>query len=304
MGNDRAARIALLGSLNLDLVLHMPRMPEAGETLASDGSAIFCGGKGANQAVACARMGSKVAMIGRLGDDPSASMLRASLEAEGIDHSGVVTTSATASGTAVILLTPDGQNRIMLIGGANAAVSAGDISAQSDAFEGAKLLICQLEVPMDAVTAAIDCARLRGIPVLLNPAPARPLPTELIAKVDYLIPNESEAALLTGIAVHDVETALAAARALRGQGARNVIVTLGAGGILVLDGDGHRHLPALPAEVVDTTAAGDSFIGGFSAGLVEGMALDEAAGLGLKAARICVGRAGAQASLPYRREVA
>lgn len=297
------ARIALLGSLNLDLVLHMPRMPAAGETLASDSSAIFCGGKGANQAVACARMGADVAMIGRLGDDPSATMLRAALTAEGIDDKGVVTTANTASGTAVILLTPDGQNRIMLIGGANAAVSAADIASQADAFEGANLLICQLEVPMDAVNAAIDHARALGIPVLLNPAPARELAAALIAKIDYLIPNEPEAALLTGIAVDGLDSALAAAQALRGHGARNVIVTLGAAGILILDATGHRHLPALPAEVVDTTAAGDSFIGGFAAGIVEGLSLDEAAQLGLRAARVCVGRAGAQAALPYRSEV-
>ena len=297
------ARIALLGSLNLDLVLHMPRMPAAGETLSSDASAIFCGGKGANQAVACARMGADVAMIGRLGDDPSATMLRASLTAEGIDDTGVVTTANTASGTAVILLTPDGQNRIMLIGGANAAVSAADIASQADAFDGAKLLICQLEVPMDAVTAAIDHAGSQGIPVLLNPAPARELPAELIAKIDYLIPNESEATLLTRVTVDGLDTALAAAQLLRAQGARNVIVTLGGSGILILDANGPRHLPALPAEVVDTTAAGDSFIGGFATGIVEGMKLDEAAQLGLRAARVCVGRAGAQAALPYRSEV-
>jgi ribokinase len=303
MGEGSTSRIALLGSLNLDLVLHMPRMPAGGETLASDSSAIFCGGKGANQAVACARMGADVAMIGRLGDDPSATMLRAALVAEGVDHGGVVTTAGTASGTAVILLTPDGQNRIMLIGGANAVVSAADIAAQSAAFDGAKLLICQLEVPLDAVTAAIDHARAQGIPVLLNPAPARELPTELIAKVDYLIPNESEATLLTGIAVDGLESALAAAQALHGQGARNVIVTLGAAGILILDASGHRHLPAPHAKVVDTTAAGDSFIGGFATGIVEGLSLDEAAILGLRAARICVGRAGAQAALPYRSEV-
>jgi ribokinase len=297
------ARIALLGSLNLDLVLHMPRMPAAGETLASDASAIFRGGKGANQAVACARMGAAVSMIGRLGDDPSATMLRAALTAEGIDDKGVATTANTASGTAVILLTPDGQNRIMLIGGANAAVSAADIARQAEAFDGAKLLICQLEVPMDAVDAAIDRAAMLGIPVLLNPAPARGLPAELIAKIDYLIPNESEAALLTGIAVDGLDSALTAAQALRRQGARNVIVTLGASGILILDGDGHRHMPALPAEVVDTTAAGDSFIGGFAAGIVEGLSLDGAAQLGLRAARVCVGRPGAQAALPYRAEV-
>lgn len=295
--------IVVVGSSNTDMMVRAPHLPLPGETIIGDELLISPGGKGANQAVACARMGSKVAMIGRLGDDPSASMLRGSLVAEGIDDSGVIETKGTASGTAVILLTPDGQNRIMLIGGANAAVSASDIETQAGAFDGAKLLVCQLEVPMDAVTAGIERARSHGIPVLLNPAPARPLPPELVAQVDYLIPNESEATLLTGITVQGVDSALTAAQALREQGAKTVIVTLGAGGILILDARGHRHLPALPAEVVDTTAAGDSFIGGFSAGIVEGMTVDAAASLGLKAAQICVGRAGAQASLPYRKEI-
>jgi ribokinase len=300
---DPAQHILVVGSLNFDLVLHAPRMPEAGETLPSDSSASFCGGKGANQAVACARMGAPVAMIGRLGDDLAGHMLRAALAAEAIDLDGVRTLDGVESGVAVILLTPDGQNRIILVAGANALLEPADLAMHAEQFAAAGLLICQLETPIDAVAAAIDRAVARKIPVLLNPAPARALPRELLAKIDFLIPNESEAAALTGLAVTDPVSAEQAALALRAQEAGTVIVTLGAGGILIADDQGCRHKPALPAEVVDTTAAGDSFIGGFATGIFEGLSTDDAADLGLRAARLCVGRRGAQASLPHRVDV-
>ncbi len=295
--------ILVLGSLNLDIVLRMPRMPLAGETLASEHSATFHGGKGANQAVACARMGARVAMLGRLGDDPAAAMLRAGLTQEQIDERAVLATPDTASGTAVIILTPDGQNRILLIAGANARLSPDDVAAHGMLIDTAGLLVCQLEVPLETVTAAVERAAAEGVKVLLNPAPARALPPELLARIDYLIPNETEATLLTGITVFGPESATRAAQALRGQGVGTVVITLGGAGILIADGDGCRHLPALPANVVDTTAAGDSFIGGFATGLVEGLHTDAAARLGLAAARLCVSREGAQAALPRREEL-
>jgi ribokinase len=298
-----APHILVLGSLNLDLVLRVSRMPEAGETLASDASATFCGGKGANQAVACARMGAAVSMIGRIGDDPAGLALRSALREDGIVLEGVETTEQCSSGVAVIVLTPDGQNRILLAAGANARLSPADVAAHSALFDRARLLVCQLEVPLETVEAAIGAAAARGVPVLLNPAPARVLPADLFGRIDYLVPNESEATILTGIDVRDVASAKIAAQALRDRGVRCVIVTLGAAGILIADARGSRHMPALPAEVVDTTAAGDSFIGGFAAGIAEGADVDEAARLGLRVARLCVGRAGAQASLPYRREL-
>ncbi|HLG86653.1 MAG TPA: ribokinase [Alphaproteobacteria bacterium] len=295
--------VAVLGSLNLDFVLNIPRMPEAGETLASERSATFCGGKGANQAVACARMGASVAMIGRVGDDPAGLMLRTALKEEGIIVDGVVPTEGVATGAAAILLTPDGQNRIVIAAGANGRLDAADVVAQRARIDTASLLVCQLEVPLETVSAAVARAAAAKVPVLLNPAPALLLPAELLDGVDYLIPNESEASILTGVDVHDVPSATRAAAILRAQGVACVIVTLGAAGILIADDRGTRHLPAMPAEVVDTTAAGDSFIGGFAAGLVEGLDTDEAASLGLRAARICVGREGAQASLPRRSEI-
>jgi ribokinase len=297
------SEIVVLGSLNLDLVLHMPRMPDDGETLASQSSASFCGGKGANQAVACARMGAAVAMIGRLGGDAPGQTLYNAVAAESIALEGVAVTQGAATGIAVIVLTPGGHNRILLAAGANALLSPADVAANGARIDAAGLLICQLEVPLDTVTAAIVRAAGQGVPVLLNPAPARDLPPTLLAQVDYLIPNESEAALLTGIAVADDRSAEEAALALRAQGVKTVILTRGAAGITIADAQGCRHIPALPANVVDTTAAGDSFIGGFAAGIIEGMDIDAAAHLGLRAASLCVGRAGAQASLPYRRDL-
>jgi ribokinase len=295
--------ILVLGSLNLDIVLYMPRMPAAGETLATDGSATFCGGKGANQAVACARMGAPAAMIGRLGDDPGGQMLRTAIAAESVALDGVATTVGAATGTAVIVLTPDGQNRIFLVGGANTLLSPNDVAVHGARIDSAGLLVCQLEVPMETVAAAIARAVGQGVPVLLNPAPARDLPPFMLAQLDYLIPNETEASLLTGIAVSDPLSAERAAVHLRGQGVGCVVITLGAAGILIADAQGCRHMPAIPATVVDTTAAGDSFIGGFATGILEGLSTDDAARRGLRAAGLCVGRAGAQASLPYRREL-
>jgi ribokinase len=296
-------RILVLGSLNLDFVLDIERMPGAGETLTSKASALHCGGKGANQAVACARLGAEVAMIGRIGDDPAGTSLRDALAGENIAVDGIAVTPGCASGAAAVLLTPDGQNRIILAPGANARLTPEDVAAQADRFAAADLLVCQLETPLATIAAAIERAAAIGLPVLLNPAPAQPLPPALLARIDYLVPNESEATLLTGIAVDGPERAAEAAEQLRGHGIRCVVVTLGAAGILIADDRGARHVPALAADVVDTTAAGDCFIGGFATGLGEGLDIDAAAALGQRAARLCVGRPGAQVSLPWRREI-
>jgi ribokinase len=303
MSQDMPPRILVLGSLNLDLVLLVPRLPDAGETLACDHGAQFCGGKGANQAVACARLGAAVTMIGHVGDDPSGIQLRTALAQEGIAIEAITAIPGTTSGQAIILLTPDGQNRILLVGGANAALSPADVARHHASFDTADLLICQLEVPLNTVMAAIDRARACHVPVLLNPAPARTLPADLLVHIDYLIPNESEATFLSGITVQGPDSAAKAAVSLRRQGARTVIVTLGAAGILIADAQGCRHLPAFPATVVDTTAAGDSFIGGLAVGITEGLGIDDAARLGLHAASVCVGRHGAQAALPRRAEL-
>lgn len=300
---NAAPRIVVLGSLNLDLVLRVPRMPDAGETLASDDSATFCGGKGANQAVACARMGANVSMIGRVGDDPAGAALRAALAKDAIAIDGVAAIPGAASGTAVILISPDGQNRILLAPGANALLRPEDVGRHAASIAAARILACQLETPVETIEAAAALAAEHGVPVLLNPAPARALSDRLLAHVTYLVPNETEAAMLTGVEVRDTPSAERAARLLLARRVRCVIITLGAQGILIADKDGVRTMPALPTSVVDTTAAGDSFIGGFAAGIADGLSVDDAARLGLRVARVCVSRPGAQASLPRRDEI-
>lgn len=295
--------IVVVGSLNMDLVMRTPRVPVGGETLNGHEFSTLPGGKGANQAVACARLGSRVRMIGQVGDDGFGKTLRDGLAADGIDVSGVRTTSAAGTGVAMILVEDIGQNRIVLAAGANGALTPADIDAQASVIEGAALLVVQLEVPLPVVQQAIAIAHRAGVAVLLNPGPAAPLPEAIWPQIDILVPNESEAALLAGIPVSDAASAGAAAKIFRQRGVDCVLVTLGAQGVAVIDAAGERHLPAQVVKAVDTTAAGDTFIGGLAAGLVEGMSVDAAAALGQSASALCVTRHGAQPSIPYRREI-
>ena len=296
--------VLVVGSLNMDLVMRTPRLPEGGETLTGHEFSTLPGGKGANQAVACARLGAKVAMIGQVGNDGFGTTLRDGLAADGIDVNGVLQTSAVGTGVAMILVEDIGQNRIVLAAGANGALTPDDIEAQAALIGGAAMLVLQLEVPMPVVERAIAIAHNAGVPVLLNPGPAKPLAEALWSQIDILIPNESEAELLSGIAVTDAASAYTAARVFRQRGVKCVLITLGANGVAVIDDAGERHLPAHVVKAVDTTAAGDTFIGGLTAGLVEGMAMDEAVALGQRASALCVTRHGAQPSIPYRREIA
>ena len=295
--------IVVVGSLNMDLVIRTPRVPIGGETLNGHEFSTLPGGKGANQAVACARLGGKVGMIGQVGADGFGNTLRDGLSADGIDVSGVKQTASVGTGVAMILVEDIGQNRIVLASGANGTLSLADIDAQSSAIEGAAILVVQLEVPMPVVQQAIAIAHATGVPVLLNPAPAAPLPESMWPQVDILVPNESEASLLAGISVSDATSAFAAARVFRQRGVSCVLVTLGEQGVAVVDYAGERHIPAQVVKAVDTTAAGDTFIGGLTAGLIEGMSLDDAVALGQKASALCVTRHGAQPSIPYRREL-
>ena len=295
--------MVVVGSLNMDLVMRTPRVPEGGETLHGHEFSTLPGGKGANQAVACARLGSRVAMIGQVGADGFGDALRDGLVADCIDVSHVRRTSSVGTGVAMILVEDIGQNRIVLAAGANGALSTLDIDEAGDLIDGAALLVVQLEVPLDVVLHAMRRAHAAGVPVLLNPAPAVVLPDEIWPLVDILVPNESEAALLTERSVTDVDSAYSAAQYLRQRGARCVLVTLGEKGVVLVDDAGQRHLPARVVKAIDTTAAGDTFIGGLTAGLVEGLTLDEAAALGQRASALCVTRIGAQPSIPYRREL-
>ncbi len=295
--------IVVVGSLNMDLVMRMPRAPNGGETVPGHDFAMLAGGKGANQAVACARMGANVIMVGRVGIDPNGDVLKAGLAADGVDAREVKGLASTHTGVASIWVEDDGQNRIVLAPGANGLLDAAGVARAHAMIDMAAMLIVQLEVPLAAVEAAVDRAFAAHVPVLLNPAPAAPLPDSLWAKVDMLVLNESEATAYAGMDVVDPNSAAEAGALLRARGPDRVLVTLGAQGVVVVDGAGARHTPAKKVKAVDTTAAGDTFIGALAAALCEGQSLDDAVALGQAASALCVTRRGAQTSIPYRRQL-
>jgi ribokinase len=303
-GTEVQGRVVVAGSLNMDLVLRMARAPAAGETLPGHGFATLAGGKGANQAVACARMGAQVAMVGRVGADANGRALLDALAADGIDAAEVEALPAEATGVAIIWVEDDGQNRIALAAGANGRLDAAGVERAGALIDAAAMLIVQLEVPMAAVQAAVARAHRAGVTVLLNPAPAAPLPESMWAQIDILVLNETEATAYAGLDVVDPNSAAEAGALLRAKGPDRVLVTLGAQGVVVVDGGGARHTPAKKVKAVDTTAAGDTFIGALAAALCEGQTLNAAVALGQAAGSLCVTRPGAQASIPYRRELA
>jgi len=295
--------IVVVGSLNMDLVMRTPRIPATGETLNGHDFRTVPGGKGANQAVACARLGGKVSLVGQVGEDDFGDTLREGLIHDGVEVSRVARTSKMGTGVAVILVEDAGENRILLASGANATLRVSDIDQAGALIRNASMLIVQLEVPMVVVQRAVAIAREADVPVLLNPAPAGLLPGDLLRQVSILVPNETEASILGGCPVNDVPSAIAVARCLHQQGVGSVVVTLGEQGVVVADDDGERHIPAQTVKAVDTTAAGDTFIGGLAVGLVEGLSLDAAVAMGQRASALCVTRHGAQPSIPYRREL-
>lgn len=294
------ARIVIVGSLNMDLVIRAPRHPQPGETLTGSAFLTIPGGKGANQAVAAARLGAAVAMIGKVGQDAFGDALRANLAGAGVEVEHV-TRSTEATGVALITVSAAGENTIVLAPGANAAVTPEDATGCANIIRQADALLLQLEVPLPAVQAAAEIAAAHGVPVILNPAPAQPLPSSLLRHVTHLIPNEHEAALLSGGRAHDPETL---ARRVQALGPRSVVVTLGAAGALALDGDTITHVPSFPVTVVDSTAAGDAFVAAFGVALSEGRPPAEAARWGCAAGALACTVLGAQPSLPRREAVA
>ena len=297
-------RVAVVGSLNMDLVARAPRLPHPGETLAGRTFAQVAGGKGGNQAVAAARLGAQVSMLGCVGADANGAQLRAGLEAEGIDCAALET-GDEATGVALIVVDDGSQNAIVIVAGSNGEVTPATIARHEAVLAAADVVICQLENPPDAVRAALAAARRLGKTVILNPAPATgPLPADWLPLIDYLIPNELEAATLTGLPVASAEEAAKAGAALRAAGVRNVLVTLGPRGVhATLDGAGATLYDAPHVQAVDTTAAGDTFIGGFAAQLAGGASVDAAIRFAQRAAALSVTRAGAQPSIPTRAEV-
>lgn len=294
--------VVVFGSINMDLVVRAPRLPAPGETLTGHTFFTVPGGKGANQAVACGRLGVPTRMVGRVGRDVFAATLRASLAEAGVDTAGVVETPGP-SGVAAIAVDDAAENTIVVVPGANGAVGADDVARLDAALAGARVLLLQLEVPLDAVVAAAGAARRRGVTVVLDPAPARTLPPELYALADIITPNETEAAALAGAPVHDEAGAARAARELLARGVGRVVIKLGARGAYAADAAGGATSPAFPVTPVDTVAAGDAFNGGLAAALCEGRPFDEALRWGLAAGAISVTRVGAQPSMPTRAEL-
>jgi ribokinase len=298
-------RIVVVGSINLDLVARVARLPRPGETVTGRSLVESHGGKGANQAVAAARLGAAVAMIGRLGDDGFGASLRKGLEHEGIDTSGVLTTPRISSGVALIGVDDAGQNAITIVPGANGRLTPADVARHAEAFDRGGVLVVQLEVPIETVAAAIAAARKSRMRTVLDPAPAPngPLPPECLA-VDVLSPNQTEAEALTGIAVNSLDAAHDAAARLQELGARAVVLKLGEQGAYVLDAsENSSHVPAPAVTPVDTTAAGDAFTAALAVRLAEGASLDEAVRFGCAAGALAVTREGAQAAMPSRAEV-
>lgn len=311
------AEIIVVGSLNADLVVKSPRFPQPGETISGEDLKIIPGGKGANQAVAAARQGVDVTMIGRVGSDNFGAFLVENLKSNRVDTSHVLADDS-ATGTAIIVVDANGQNSIVLSPGANGKVSPADVDSAS--FLNSKLILLQLEIPTPTVLRAAQKAREHGMTVLLNPAPAKSLPAELLANVDILIPNESELALLTGLPITDVSSAEVAAKEILKQGVKTVIVTLGSEGALLATGAQATQVGAYTVDVVDTTAAGDAFIGGFTSKILThswssptpadaqesasyAKALEEAVRYGCACGALATTKFGAQPSLPTKAEV-
>lgn len=298
------AKVVIVGSLNMDLVTRAPRLPRAGETLAGQSFVTVPGGKGANQAVAAARLGASVAMIGCVGDDAYGEQLRTALLAEGIDCQAVTRICGESTGVALIVVDDSSQNAIVIVAGGNGHVTASVVDSFDALLSGAEVIICQLEVPLDTVGHVLKRGHELGKTVILNPAPASgPLPAQWFAWIDYLIPNESEATALTGLPVDSTASADAAASALLKAGVSKVIVTLGEQGALFASASRSEHFPAPKVQPVDTTAAGDTFVGGFAAALADGKSESDAIRFGQVAAALSVTRSGAQPSIPTFAEV-
>lgn len=303
----RNPKVAVVGSANVDLVLRSERMPIKGETLIGDAFDIFTGGKGFNQAAAAARLGADVTLIAKIGDDPFADILRSAIDSENINTEFVKTDAEAGTGVATIVVEPDGENNIIVVPGANMRLTPADIDVAQNSIAEADVLLLQLETPINTSEHAIEIAKANETIVILDPAPARPLPANLLSQVDILKPNEVEAGVLSGRAVSTPEDGVAAAKALQSQiasdGLSAVVLTLGQQGVLTYTQTQNTHLPAIAVEAVDTTGAGDAFSGALATALAEDKPLIEAVIFANAAGAAAVTTLGATPSMPKREKI-
>jgi ribokinase len=298
-----APQICVVGSANIDLITRVPRMPKLGETMHGHSFHLVYGGKGANQAVMAAKLGARVCMVARVGQDVFGQGMLVNFSDHGIDTAHVMLDDAHSSGVAPIFVDDHAQNFIVIVPGANGALSPADVYAARDAILASSTVVCQLEVPLETTLEAFRIAKSGRVRTILNPAPAAVLPDELLALTDICAPNETETEYLTGLSVHTLADAEAAARTLLKRGPQIVIVTLGERGVLSVAADRVMHMPAMTVAAVDPTGAGDAFIGSLAVFLAEGMEMNTALWRANAVAAISVTRIGAQVSFPTRAEV-
>jgi ribokinase len=296
-------KICVVGSSNIDLISRVPRLPKLGETLAGRSFHLGYGGKGANQAVMAANLGAQVTMVTKLGRDVFGEGTHKNYQDYGIDTRFVLFDDIRFSGVAPIFVDDEARNFIVIVPGANAGLSPADVQAASQAILGADWVVCQLEVPLETTLETFRICRSGRVRTILNPAPATPLPDEVLELAEICSPNETETELLTGQPIHTLGDAESAARKLLRRGPKAVIITLGERGVLLVDGESVEHLPAVRVAAVDPTGAGDAFIGSLAVFLGEGLSLLEAARRANAVAALSVTRIGTQVSFPKRAEV-
>lgn len=300
---NRKGNILVVGSSNTDLVVKTAKLPHPGETVLGGEYFKFHGGKGANQAMAAAKLGGQVRFVGKVGRDDFGKDAVLNLKNAGIDVDFIFKDSETASGIALILVDESGENSIAVASGANSKLTTDEIKGLAAVIRSTDLILVQQEIPLECIYALLELADESGVRVILNPAPAMPLDLSYLTKVFLLIPNENEAEVLTGMPVKSVETAIEAGRAILKKGVKHVVITLGKAGVVYLSQDTELVIPAVEVAAVDTTAAGDTFCGALAVLLAEGADLESAIRFAIEAAGISVTRMGAQASQPYRNEI-
>lgn len=294
--------MTVVGSIHVDFFIRVPRLPRPGETIKGHGFAIKPGGKGANQAVGCGRLGLKTYMVGKLGRD-FAEFLLSNFRSNGVYTDYVYVDEEANTGVAFILLSDEGENMIAFDPGADYRLIPDDVRRAEDAISRSTVLLTQLEVPLETVEAALSLAKKKGVTTILNPAPARELPHSILELADIVTPNRVEASMLTGVEVRDAKTAAEAGRRLLSMGAGSAVITMGGEGAVVVTGEEAYLVPAVRVTPVDTTGAGDAFNAGLAFGLVQGLPLMEAVKLGNMTAAIKVTKFGAQEGLPWREEL-